>query len=664
MLKIFRDLGFGVKILVTVLVLFLISMGAMAALTYDAGRDLLTEEMENEALNLAQSQAENINHWLNTRVAEVATLAQLKEIRSMDWDQQLPILTEHHTRLVEYYELLYVVDREGICRQTSGAVNNIADRDYFQEAMQGKTLVSDPVISKSTGNAIAIAIVPIKDANGDIVGALGGVVHMDTIKEIVQNCKLGETGYAYLVQQDGLTICHPQKEWELEQNLLQEQRDNQEMYANLTRMAKGETGLGYYTLDNIHKLISFAPVPLANWSLAITVPTEEIQDNVRVLLKTTLLVGIICLLLVAAAIVFISRIFVRPIQALTEMSGQVAEGDLTHVVTFVSQDEIGQLGGHFNSMVQHLKDLIQQIMGMTRDVVQSTEELATAAAESGKATDQVARTMQELAQGTANEAEMTQETVQEVNEMTQALDNVEKRAQKVGAVSQDFQQVVGKGMEAVLLLGNQMEQSVQSTDRVEQAIRELNIRSQEIGQIVEVITNIAGQTNLLALNAAIEDARAGEQGRGFAVVADEVRKLAEGSAQAAQQIAQIIHDIQNSTEVAVNETAVAKNMVQSQAEAVDTAEKLFREIENGVETIEADIDTAIVAVNQMAKSVQRIVRSVESISAITQQSAASTEQVSAITEEQTASAQMIASSAQEIASMVNELQNTVQRFKI
>jgi methyl-accepting chemotaxis protein len=664
MFEIYKKMGFGTKILCTVLILFFISMGTMGGLTYNAAKDLLTNDVEVQTLNMAQGQAENMNNWLNTRMAEVSTLANLKEIESMDWKQQLPVLQDHHQRLADFYELIYVVDKDGICRQSTGAVNDISDRSYFKEVMKGKTLVSDPVISKSTGNAIAIAITPIKDNQGNILGAVGGVVNTNTLKQMVEKCKVGETGYAYLVQKDGLTIAHPDKTYELKRNLLKEGDTNKELFDNLSRMSQGETGLGYYTLDGQNKLIAYAPISLSGWSLGVTVPTVEINSAASSLLKTTLMVGIICLLVVAGVMMVMSRFLVRPIKELAEISGRIAEGDLSRTVNVTSHDEIGQLGDYFNAMVLNLKNLVQQIMAMTEKVAKSTEELATAASESGKATEQVAVTMNELAKGTASEAEMTQETVLVVADMTKALENVEVGAQQVSKVSKDFQRVVEKGMQAVTLVGSKMEQSVRSAEGVEVAIRELDTRSKEIGQIVEVITNIAGQTNLLALNAAIEAARAGEQGRGFAVVADEVRKLAEGSAEAANQISQIIRDIQNSTEVAVNETATSKEVVKAQAEAVDLTEKLFRDIEVGVNQIDRDIEAAIAATNKMSRSVQKIVQSVESISAITEESAASAEEVSAITEEQTASAQMIASSAHDISDLVDELQNAVRKFRI
>jgi methyl-accepting chemotaxis protein len=652
------------KLLLPVLILVILCLSIMGVLNYQAARNLLTTQMGEQILKIAVAQSENIDNWLKIRLAEVETLANTGIVRSMDLTQIEPGLVKHHERLQEYYELLYVAEPNGICHLSSGEENNIADRDYFQQAMAGKTLVSDPVISKATGNPIVVAIAPIKNDSGQVIGAFGGVVLIDTLNRMVLDVKVGQTGYAYMMQRDGLTLVHPDKDWVLKRNPLQEAGTDKSLVDILTRMTKGETGHGYYTWEGDEKLISFAPVKTTGWGLAVTVPSQEINESVSTLAKNTLIIGLVCLVVLGLAIFFMVQLTLKPLQRLAEVSSRIAEGDLAQQVEVKSTDEIGQLAENFNGMVNNLRRLVERISTMTGQVADASEQLAEAAGESGKATEQVALSMGELAKGTANEAELTQDTARVVNDMAQALRQVESGAQQVNGVSRQLKTVVEEGMEAVSDLGSKMAESVRSSEGVGVAIQDLDQCSKEIGQIVEVITNIAGQTNLLALNAAIEAARAGEQGRGFAVVADEVRKLAEGSAQAANQIAQLIQDIQKGTETAVNEVTNAIAVIKAQEQAVSVTENLFGNVEKGAGSIELEINSAIAAINQLSTQAQRIVQAVESISAITQQSAASAEEVSAITEEQTASAQMIAASAQNIADLVKDLEKAVAQFKL
>jgi methyl-accepting chemotaxis protein len=176
-----------------------------------------------------------------------------------------------------------------------------------------------------------------------------------------------------------------------------------------------------------------------------------------------------------------------------------------------------------------------------------------------------------------------------------------------------------------------------------QVVEDLGEQSRQIGQIVEVITQIADQTNLLALNAAIEAARAGEHGRGFAVVAEEVRHLAEQSAQSTTQIIGLVRSIQAETQRTVTGISEGAAGAEASAEAVEHSGRLLNHIISQIEEISA----AIMEVSQ----------GIEMISSGSQQLAATTE-------EQSASIDFVASSAQELSQMAERLQETVRQFKL
>jgi methyl-accepting chemotaxis protein len=195
-------------------------------------------------------------------------------------------------------------------------------------------------------------------------------------------------------------------------------------------------------------------------------------------------------------------------------------------------------------------------------------------------------------------------------------------------------------------------------------IKGLGDRSQEIGQIVEVITGIAQQTNLLALNAAIEAARAGEHGRGFAVVADEVRKLAEQSAESAQQITNLIGTIQADTSTAVNVMDSTIQEVSSGIGVVNTAGEAFNRIENLINTVAKQIQEVSAASQQMSVGAMQVVKAIDEISDVSEKTAAGTQNVSAAAQEQLASMEEISASSSSLSKMATELQTLVSRFKV
>ncbi|MEA2146790.1 MAG: hypothetical protein QOG59_2377, partial [Solirubrobacteraceae bacterium] len=203
-----------------------------------------------------------------------------------------------------------------------------------------------------------------------------------------------------------------------------------------------------------------------------------------------------------------------------------------------------------------------------------------------------------------------------------------------------------------------------SSIQASEAIGQLAAKSEQIGQIVETITGIAGQTNLLALNAAIEAARAGELGRGFAVVAEEVRKLAEESQRAAATISGIVDEIQADTRSAVS-------VVEDGARRSGDSAATVAETRNAFERIDEAVGEVIEQAEEMARATARIATGAEhmydqmqEIAHVAEQSSTATDQASSATQQSSASTQQIAASADTLARSAQELQKLVGAFTV
>ena len=417
----------------------------------------------------------------------------------------------------------------------------------------------------------------------------------------------------------------------------------------------------------------------------------------------------------------IGRAFTQLIGYFNEMSdhaNMIADGDLT--IQVQPKGDTDLLGNTFTRMVLGLRKAMTGVLESSSQVSAASVQLASAANDAGQATSQIATTIQQVARGTAQQSESVNKTASSVEQMTRAIDGVARGAQEqAGAankaatitaqLSSAIEQVAGNAQAVVQQSSVASEAARQGTTKVEntlngmqnikqrvgisaEKVQEMGSRSDQIGDIVVIIEDIASQTNLLALNAAIEAARAGEAGKGFAVVADEVRKLAERSSSATKEIGGLIKSIQKTVSEAVsamdegarevergvsmaNEAGSSLKDILKAAEAVNqqaeqaaaAAEEMSAsagELVSAVDSVSAVVEENTAATEQMSAGSSEVTQAIENIASVSEENSAAVEEVSASAEEMSAQVEEVTASAQTLADLARQLQDVVKQFKL
>lgn len=362
-----------------------------------------------------------------------------------------------------------------------------------------------------------------------------------------------------------------------------------------------------------------------------------------------------------------SKGFTANIGRLTDSAESISRGDLTRDVIIRPSripDESHELASLINLMLQNLRELVRRIKKTSAQLSDSAREINSTALEINASTEEVAQAIEQISRGAESQAEMVEKSSRTIREMAVSIELVSSRARETAKAARETSLTAQHGGSLASDSLERMKDFFENQETIGRQFDAFNNKLQKVGKVADCIGDIARQTNLLALNASIEAARAGEYGKGFAVVAEEVRKLADGSAQSASDINDMIENLREESHRVHEVILESSRSIKEGKKNIDVTAGAFQEILKTVLETERKASSIADLSQMQLDGSARMVKAVDEIAKVADDNAASTEQVSAATEQQLAAMQDMALATRELAQLSEELLVVVERFRI
>lgn len=533
--------------------------------------------------------------------------------------------------------------------------------DIFTKASSGELAVSDLVISPMSQEKVMFMAHPIyrKDL---CIGLLIFEFSIDRWNRLCHKTSgLENSQEIYLFGADSLMRS--------DSSLNKEARAlNQKIPAEFVQQVfSEEDNIGEfesYNQENV--LASFSTIKIAdlNWGIVAEIDSKEAYkpvSNLGAFLIT--LIGIVIIVIGVIGTLFANMIH-RPIKNITLITQDMAKYDFTHDFGEINrQDELGHLYLSVQQMSANVGSLISQLKNSLHTVLKTANNVAEISQQNTEAGNQLSQIIQGIADRTANQVNSTEEGLENINTLGNKISEIVSSYDQILEVSNNSNQATEDGFKVMEKLSEKNTQTSEYITNNQNISQSLKKKSEDIGQITELISSIAEQTNLLALNAAIEAARAGQNGLGFNVVAEEIRELAIKSVKAAEDISNLIASIQEEIKLTVDNINISKQLSEEQNLAVIEAHQQLESIVHGNQQVLQSIQKATNVVQQIKENSNGTTDSMNSIYSMAEEVAASTEEASATSEEQTAAMEELDQLIKNQQDVTEQLQQLISKFK-
>lgn len=539
----------------------------------------------------------------------------------------------------------------------TGADYDPRKTDWFTGALeQKKTFVSDVFqFSQTEFPKIAISL-PLLDENEETVGVIVAFVSVPKLSEFIGQVKLGDTGYAMIVDRTGKLVAHPDKTYALKRPAMNELHVVQDVIA-------GQSGFRQIALNGADYYAAYQYDKSLKWGMIVVQSVAEVKREVHTLQLTILAVSVVGLGALAALLYLFVRKIINPVKEVQQKMTSFSEGKLLQTMHVNSNDEIRQLADSFNSMSQQIRSIIGKIQHVIVDVKEVARHVGNGSRHSHAMQSEVVTVTERLSQEMDHQqmqiddirtfmGRITSEMSRITESMeTAVLQNRESREQGIKASS---------SIDALKDGMHKISEDMKSSLHAMSAMKESMV---DIRDILDLISQISKRTKLLSFNARIEASRAGQAGLGFGIVADEIRQLSEQTEEATARIAQVIQSGEARMERVSDCLELTDHATISGIHTLHQATAIFQQTVHISEAITTQFETIrqlSVSIHQQSQSIRD---RVDNLSSSAQEVVSGTQQAVAATQESLSLSEQFLHDSQRLTAIIEDLEQEISFFQ-